>query len=97
MCTAVLFGMFAVFALWLFRLPPSGEPVTPDKRRRNRVYLLCGVVIVAAIIWAGVAGLNERPIFWPESIALVAFAVSWLVKGRALTTLAHAARSLFQP
>jgi hypothetical protein len=60
------------------------------------VYLFCGVVIVASIIWAGVAGLNGRAIFWPESIALVAFAVSWLVKGYALTTIADAARSLYR-
>lgn len=92
----VLFTMFAVFALWLFRITPSGEVVTPDKRRRNRVYLCCGMVIVASIIWAGVAGMNGRPIFWPESVALVAFAVSWLVKGYAITTIADAARSLFR-
>jgi hypothetical protein len=92
----VLFAMFAVFALWLFRITPSGEQVPPDKRWRNRVYLVCGVVIVANILWAGVAGLNGKSIFWPESIALVAFAVSWLVKGYALTTIASAARSLFR-
>ncbi len=91
-----LFAMFAVFALWLFRITASGEQVPPDKQWRNRVYLLCGIVIVASIIWAGVAHLNGRPIFWPESIALVAFAVSWLVKGYALATIADAARSLFR-
>ncbi|MGZ6249012.1 MAG: hypothetical protein ACXWMC_05305 [Syntrophales bacterium] len=92
----VLFAMFAVFALWLFRITPSGEQVPPDKRWRNRVYLVCGIVIVASIIWAGVAGLNGRSIFWPESVALVAFSVSWLVKGYAHTSIANAARSLFR-
>jgi hypothetical protein len=92
----ILFAMFAVFALWLFRITPSGEQIPPDKRWRNRVYLFCGVVIVASIIWASVAGLNGRSIFWPESIALAAFAVSWLVKGYALTTIAGVARSLFR-
>ena len=92
----VLFAMFAVFALWLFRITASGEQVPPDKQWRNRVYLFCGIVIVASVIWASVAGLNGRSIFWPESVALVAFAVSWLVKGYALTTIADAARSLFR-
>ncbi len=92
----ILFAMFAVFALWLFRLTASGEQVPPDKRRRNRVYLFCGIVIVASVIWAGIAGLNGRSIFWPESIALAAFSVSWLVKGYALTTIAEAARSFFR-
>jgi hypothetical protein len=92
----VLFTMFAVFALWLFRITPSGEQFPRDKRWRNRVYLVCGIVIVASIIWAGVAGLNGRSIFWPESVALVAFSVSWLVKGYAHTSIADAARSLFR-
>ncbi|MGB5539261.1 MAG: hypothetical protein WBO37_04150 [Gammaproteobacteria bacterium] len=93
----ILFAMFAVFALWLFRIKPTGEEVAPDKRWRNRVYLLCGIVIVGSIIWAGVAGLNGRSIFWPESVALIAFAISWLVKGYAHTTIANAARALFRP
>ncbi len=88
-----LFAMFAVFALWLFRLTASGEPIPPDKRRRNKVYLLCGIVIVVSVIWALIAGLNGRSIFWPESIALVAFSVSWLVKGYALRSIVETARS----
>ena len=92
----ILFAMFAVFALWLFRISLSGELVPSDKRWRNRVYLCCGIVIVASVIWALVAGMTGRSIFLPESIALVAFAVSWLVKGYALTTIANAARSLLR-
>ena len=92
----VLFAMFAVFALWLFRITATGEPISPGKQRRNGVYLACGMVIVVSVIWAGVAGLNGRSIFWAESLALVAFAVSWLVKGYALSTIADAARSLFR-
>lgn len=91
-----LFAMFAVFALWLFRMNAAGEDVTPGKRRRNRVYLLCGIVIVGSIAWAGIAGFNGRSIFWPESVALIAFSVSWLVKGYAHSSLASAARALFR-
>jgi hypothetical protein len=86
-----------VFALWLFRLTADGEQPAPDKRRRNHVYLACGLAIVGCIGWAGFNGLNGRPIFLPESIALVAFAVSWLVKGYAHRTIAGAARWLFRP
>jgi len=91
-----LFAMFAVFALWLFRITATGEEITPDKQWRNRVYLLCGSVIVGSIIWAGVVGAQGRSIFWPESVALVAFALSWLVKGYAHITIANEARSLFR-
>ncbi len=91
-----LFTMFAVFALFLFRLSASGEDIPSDKRWRNRVYLVCGIVIVASIIWAAIAAYYERSIFWPESVALVAFAVSWLAKGYALATIREAASSLFR-
>jgi succinate dehydrogenase/fumarate reductase cytochrome b subunit len=90
----VLFTMFAIFALWLFRLTADGAPPDHDKRLRNHVYLGCGLAIVACIAWAGLDGLHDRPIFWPESVALVAFALSWLVKGYALRTLAGTARAL---
>jgi hypothetical protein len=86
----VLFAMFAVFALWLFRLTAPGEQATADKRLRNHLYLGCGVAIVACIAWAGFNALNDRPIFWPEAVALVAFALSWLVKGYAHRTIARA-------
>jgi hypothetical protein len=94
-CATVLFSMFAVFALLLFPLTAKDEDVSRDKRRRNRIFRSCGIVIVASIIWASVAGHNERSIFWPESAALAAFAVSWLVKGYARTTIMNIIRASF--
>lgn len=91
---ALLFTSFAVFSLWLFRRTdvPEGELLPPDKRFRNRVYAVCGAVIIACILWAGSSRIWPHPIFWPEAIALWAFALSWLIKGRAHHTLASAAR-----
>jgi cytochrome bd-type quinol oxidase subunit 2 len=77
----VLFVMFALFALWLFRLRPDGR--TETRGWRNKLYLACGVLIIACIAWAGINGYAGREIFAPESIALVAFSFSWLVKGYA--------------
>ena len=37
LCAVVLFLMFAVFALWLFRLTSDEEKIPADKRWRNRV------------------------------------------------------------
>ena len=90
----VLFAMFAVFSLWLFRLTGSGDQPPADKRNRNRVYLACGIAIVVSIAWAGVAGMSKKPILVPESIAIVAFAVSWLVKGRVDKSIVDTARSI---
>jgi hypothetical protein len=75
-----LFSCFALFALWLFNQ-------TKTKTWRNKLYTGCGVVIVVSMLAAGYCALIGQPIFWPESAALVAFALSWLVKGYAFKTL----------
>jgi len=90
----VLFAMFAVFALWLFRLREDGKAETTGWR--NKLYLACGVTIVACIAWAGYNGYSAREIFVPESIALVAFSFSWLAKGYAVEALVSNARWLFR-
>lgn len=67
----------------------------PRKRRRNLVYRICGSLIVVAILGLvykalfrreGTPGLeawNEANLtFWFEALGLVAFGVSWCVKGR---------------
>ena len=82
-----LFSMFAVFSLWLFRKTAPGEQPTVDKKRRNTIYVLCGIGILVSMAWAVVARLSGGSIFWPESFALVFFAVSWLVKGQALDSI----------
>ena len=87
----VLFSMFALFCLWLFRMS-STDPPPPDKKRRNLIYVVCGILILIGMAWAAIAGQRKQPIFWPESLALTAFAVSWLVKGRAPRTIANAVR-----
>jgi hypothetical protein len=82
-----LFGGFIVFALFLF--PKSkrrrGEMPTA-KKLRNAVYYACGLTMLVCMIIAGVRSKHGHPIFWLESVALEAFAISWLVKGRAQWT-----------
>lgn len=80
-----LFIVFIVFSLWLFRKSsvPRGQILPPGKRKRNLVYLLCGLAIIVCVLWAGSSRFTKQPIFWLEAIALCAFAVSWLVKGYA--------------
>ena len=90
----VLFAMFAVFALWLFRLRRDGSTETTGWR--NKVYIACGLAIVACIAWAGYNGVTSREIFVPESVALVAFSFSWLVKGYAVETLVSNVRLLMR-
>lgn len=82
----VLFSMFAIFCLFLFCLGSTTW--------RKWIYRTCGAVIVLSMIWAVVAGLREQSIFAPESVALVAFAISWLVKGNAQRSIASSMRTL---
>jgi hypothetical protein len=91
---ALLFACFAVFSLFLFTRRHPNMPDAPDKAWRNAVYYLCGFAILASMAWAAVQGFNHRPLLWPESVALVAFAASWLVKGAVHETIAEKARSL---
>ncbi|HUR29756.1 MAG TPA: hypothetical protein VM509_16310, partial [Planctomycetota bacterium] len=85
-CAVMLFCSFAVFCLFLFPKtdPKSGGPPTEGKRARNRVYFSCGAAILLCMVWA--AFTRKSSIFVPESLALICFAVSWLVKGRVLWT-----------
>ena len=88
----VLFGSFAFFSLFLFRLGSDKSP--PDKRRQNTIFLICGLTIVAGMIWAAFNGWTKKSIFVPESLALTAFAFSWLVKGRAHKSIASAVKAV---
>jgi len=85
----VLFILLAVFALFLF--PRGSGAMTPEKQRRNVVYRTCGGIMVIAILLMVV--WRDPPDSWHvflalETICVVAFGVSWLVKGGFLGILA---------
>ena len=91
LAAGALFGAFIFFALFLFpktsrKTGNKGDPLDADKRRRNLIYRACGVVMLVCVVWAGIRATFRQPIFWLEAIALEAFALSWLVKGRAAWT-----------
>ena len=66
----------------------------PDKRRRDAVYLACGVVMIVAVLWAASSVVTHAPEFVPEVIAIEAFAISWLVKGEAQQGMLAALRKI---
>ena len=79
---SILFGSFIFFSLFLFTR--SGSAVLPpDKRARNRVYIVCGAAMTVCVVWAWFAYRRGQSVFWAEALALECFALSWLVKGRA--------------
>jgi hypothetical protein len=91
-CAAALFLLLAGFCLFLFtRTDPAAGPVTPEKLVRNRVYRICGAIIVVAVALAPASTLLPgtvqeavKPVFWCETVAVLAFGVAWLVKGEAI-------------
>lgn len=98
LAAVLLFGAFIYISIFLF--PKSGVErralLHRGKGWRNLVYRLCGVAMMASILWAGIASHMDSPIFWPEALALEFFAVSWLVKGRAdWTAVAAGRRTLY--
>ena len=81
----LLFVSFILFSTWLFRKSniPKRRDRPVEKRRRDAVCLLCGLVMIVCVLWAASTSVTNAPIFLPESVAIVAFAISWLVKGEA--------------
>jgi len=80
---AALFATLAIFCLFFFTRSQGGQ--TPQKVLRNRVYRVCGWIIVSCLVLCLIALVatpdSWRAPFWLESIMVWAFAVSWLVKG----------------
>ena len=90
-CASLLFLTLAYFSLFLFTETKPGRKaeMTRRKRERNVVYYVCGWIIVASI--AGILILHIAlhlskfgpvpVLFGFESLAVIAFGISWLVKG----------------
>ncbi len=65
--------------------PAHLDKMSAQKRRRNRIFRVCGWIIVACIVLILVSNaFGWKLLFWLESVAVVAFGFSWLVKGGAV-------------
>lgn len=88
-CAGFFFLILALFSLFLFT---RSEPhPSKEKLRRNVIYITCGLIMVIALsgillFMAFFAGRYPRSrfVFWAETVALVAFGISWLTKGGTL-------------
>ncbi len=92
-CAAAFFFLLAVNSIFLFTLSKKKNAVsTKNKRIRNWIYRICGIIILASI--AALVALfllmppeqidEYRLVLVFETIMLLAFGVSWLVKGETL-------------
>jgi len=81
---------------WKRLLPKkSGQRPKGRKLIRNRIYITCGIAMIVCIISIGIYKLIQdtnlghsliklKPTFWFEALALWAFGISWLTKGKTI-------------
>jgi len=91
-CAAALFTLLGVFSLVLFT-KSSETTMTVRKRERNLVYRVCGALIFTALGLVVVTEIADVPsgwhtFLWLETTMVVAFGLSWLIKGGFLHLLA---------
>lgn len=84
--TFVLIFFALIFYLVFVEFPKSalGQAQTPAKIKRNRIYRACAITMFVScllIVWMHFTG-QSGSIFYPESVAVMAFAYAWLTKGR---------------
>ncbi len=92
MSAAGFFLVLSYFSLFLFTI--SKEPVTPQKKIRNRIYRVCAYAMLGSMALIALYSfyLENKfpvlrdcdPVFWLETLALWAFGISWLTKGETL-------------
>ena len=90
---AAFFCTLIYFAYFLFTKTGAGQTPTEQKKKRNIIYKCCSIIMALCIVLITVHYLlpeqisdsyvHLSPVFVLESIAVIAFGISWLTKGNA--------------
>lgn len=90
LCSALFFLLFALYFIFVFTRKAPGP--TKEKLVRNKIYLICGWVIIACLLaillyFSFFLKQNSTSsfVFWTEAVAISAFGISWLTKGGAIS------------
>jgi hypothetical protein len=90
-CAILFFLVLASFSLLLFTKTEKGKKPKGKKKKRNRIYIACGSIMLGSLlaiavfkVWLQDNNPNCPFVFWGETTALVAFGISWLTKGEAI-------------
>ena len=91
---AIFLSCLAYMSLFLFtKSDKSATARGKAKRRRNRIFRCCGVIMILAILvisanfmgWISDDVFTEYHLtFWMETVAIESFGVSWLVKAQVI-------------
>jgi len=84
---SLFFICLAWFSFFIFT--KSKREISPQKKIRNFIYRTCGIIIILCLIGCAIVmniDLSEEwiaksPVFHLEALALIAFGISWMVKG----------------
>ena len=81
-CFFALCFVMVTFRFTAFTPPDAAR----EMLRRNRVYRICGAAMLLSFLMIGALALGGKSasIFWPETAAVIAFGIAWLVKGQAV-------------
>jgi hypothetical protein len=86
----IFFVLLSYMSIFLFT--KSAGDMTPQKKIRNRVYRICGIIMLISVIGIPMDVIPAihnhiaflKPTLILETAALVSFGISWLTKGEAL-------------
>jgi hypothetical protein len=90
---SLFFLVLSFISIFLFTRTKDNDKnnYTPEKKKRNILYRICGFIMIGSLALIALWFLlikqkypfihELRPVFWLETIALIAFGISWLTKG----------------
>lgn len=97
---AVLFLILALLAINVFTIGQTSDTRTPKSiLNENNIYRICGYIILASVILVPVLEMLKLFSFSTlilEALALFAFGIAWLIKGRALGDQGKIGQKLYQ-
>jgi len=85
--SGVFFAILAYMSIFLFT--KSSGIMTPEKKKRNRIYRITGIIMAISVVGIPIDGIPAvhdligflKPTIILETIALSSFGISWLTKG----------------
>jgi len=91
---ALFFASLIFFSLVLFTKTKPQVAPTRRKVQRNLVYRVCGYLMIVCVVLMTLYYMLPKswiapfvpynPVFWLETLAILSFGISWLVKGEAI-------------
>jgi Protein of unknown function (DUF998) len=89
----IFFICLAIYCLFFFVQTKNDAPPSAPKRRRNKIFRICGYCILTCIGLIGVISVMPslrdwasqwRYVFILEAVSVFAFAIAWVIKGKLL-------------